>query len=198
MPYCSRLRAWTVPLCCTLAVLAAGRAPGADPSARPDFHTGLEAGYEAAAADHALILAVFGADWCGPCKLLQSNTLDAADFLDQAGALHVARVDSDANPKTAAAFNVEAIPSLVLLTEDRKIIAHRTGYLTARELLDWLADGEAAPAGASGKAPLPATNSPRFPARPPAPALIPPIWPASPACWKNPTRPNTPSSRACS
>ena len=124
-----------------LAVFAAGRAAGAGSPGKPDFHTGLEAGYEAAAADHALVLAVFGADWCGPCKLLQSNTLDAAEFLDHAGALHIAHVDTDANPKTAAAFNVEAIPTLVLLTEDRKVIAHRTGYLTSAELLDWLADG---------------------------------------------------------
>ena len=46
------------------------------------------------------MLVVFGADWCGPCKELKAKTLDSREFNEQAGALHIAEVDVDAEAGT--------------------------------------------------------------------------------------------------
>jgi len=127
-----------------LVALLAGVTPAFDaeaPAARPTFHSSLKVASEAAAADQSLVLLVFSAEWCGPCKALKKNTLDSAEFRETGGALRVADVDIDANEKMARAFGVSAVPTLVLLTADSKIISRRSGYLEATNLLLWVEEG---------------------------------------------------------
>ena len=108
---------------------------------RPSFHPSLSAASEAAAADQSLVLLIFGAEWCGPCKELKKQTISSPEFLEQGGGLHIAEVDIDANPKAAHDFAVDAVPTLVLLTADGKIVARQTGFLYTSELLLWLNEG---------------------------------------------------------
>jgi HEAT repeat protein/thioredoxin-related protein len=111
------------------------------PASKPVFHTSLKAASEAAAGDQSLVLLIFGAEWCGPCKALEKTTLKSGDFLEGGGPLRVAHVDIDADPKTARAFAINAVPTLVLLTADSKIVLRRTGYVEPGELLAWLEEG---------------------------------------------------------
>jgi HEAT repeat protein/thioredoxin-related protein len=108
---------------------------------QPTVHASLKAASDAAAADQSLVLLIFGAEWCGPCKLLKSKTLSAPEFLRQENPLHLAEVDIDDNKKLANDFAIEAVPTLVLLTADGKIIARQTGFMEAGELLLWLQEG---------------------------------------------------------
>jgi len=105
---------------------------------RPVFHSSLKAASEAAAADQSLVLVVFGADWCGPCKALKAKTLDSPEFKEQAGALHLAEVDVDAEAGMARDYAVTAVPTLVLLTVDNKLVGRRSGFMATAELLLWL------------------------------------------------------------
>jgi HEAT repeat protein/thiol-disulfide isomerase/thioredoxin len=107
----------------------------------PIFHSSFKSASDAAAADQSLVLLVFSAEWCGPCKLLKSQTLDAPEFLALDAPLHVADVDIDANQKMARDFEVEAVPTLVLVTPDGKIIERQTGFMKVAELLAWLKTG---------------------------------------------------------
>jgi len=123
------------------ALLAAIALAAAEPAGQPVTHPTLRAASEAAAADQSLVLLVFSAEWCGPCKELKANTLSAPEFLQQAGVLHVADVDIDLNQKLTASFSVEAIPTLALLTSDGKIAGRHTGFVSVSELLAFITEG---------------------------------------------------------
>jgi HEAT repeat protein len=114
---------------------------GAGTNAVPVFHASLKAASEAAAAEQSLVLMIFGAEWCGPCKQLKAKTLASREFLEQGGALRVAEVDVDAEPAFSAQYGVNAVPTLVLLTPDNKIVARTEGFLDAASLLRWLGEG---------------------------------------------------------
>jgi len=109
--------------------------------ASPSFHPTFQAASDAAAADQSLVLLIFGAEWCVPCRELKARTLSSPEFSRQGGALQITEVDIDANQKLAHDFAIEAVPTLVLLTSDGKIIARQTGFLDTTALLLWLQEG---------------------------------------------------------
>ncbi len=66
-----------------------------------------------------LAIVDFWATWCGPCHMV-------APILDQLageyqGKLKVAKVDVDANQKTAMRFNVRSIPSILFFKDGRHV-----------------------------------------------------------------------------
>ena len=124
-----------------LAVWVVGMTGSESGPVAPLFHSSFKSAADAAAADQSLVLLVFSAEWCGPCKLLKSKTLDAPEFLAQDAPLHVADVDIDANQKMARDFEVEAVPTLVLVTPEGKIIERQTGFMEVADLLAWLKTG---------------------------------------------------------
>ncbi len=101
----------------------------------------MKAASEAAALDRSLVLLIFGADWCATCRELEEKTLASPQFRQQGGLLHVAEADVDSDPKMARAFDVNAVPTLVLMTADNKIVARREGFLDTATLLSWLDEG---------------------------------------------------------
>jgi thioredoxin 2 len=64
------------------------------------------------------------ADWCGPCHML-APTIDAL-ARDYAGRVLVAKLDVDANPATAARFDVRSIPT-VLIFEGGRLVDRLVG-----------------------------------------------------------------------
>jgi thioredoxin 2 len=59
------------------------------------------------------------AAWCGPCRVLEP-TIEAL-ARDYAGRLLVAKLDVDANPATAARFQVRGIPALLIFDHGRLV-----------------------------------------------------------------------------
>jgi thioredoxin 2 len=95
-----------------------GRCKTALPGAAPIRVT--DATFESLVAGAgAPVLVDCWADWCGPCHAL-APTIDAL-ARDYAGRVIVGKLDVDANPATAARFEVRGIPTLLLFDQGRLV-----------------------------------------------------------------------------
>lgn len=74
------------------------------------------------------------AEWCGPCKMMAPHFAQVAT---QKPYVIFAKIDTEANPRLSAAFNVRSIPTLVLMNKTTEI-ARVSGALRAPELQQWL------------------------------------------------------------
>jgi len=79
------------------------------------------------------VLVDFWAIWCGPCKLIAPTLEEIANEYD--GKLKVAKMDVDANPRTAVNLGVKSIPTLMLF-KGGQCVAQIVGNMPKRQLLD--------------------------------------------------------------
>ncbi|MER5263285.1 thioredoxin family protein [Actinosynnema sp. NPDC002837] len=80
------------------------------------------------------VLVEFGADWCGPCRMLEP-VLDEIDR--ERGDLTVVKVDMDASPRTARDQRIMSAPTLQLY-QDGRLVAQTVGARPKIHLMAWL------------------------------------------------------------
>jgi thioredoxin 2 len=68
---------------------------------------------------HLPVLLDLWAAWCGPCRMIAPTVEILASEL--AGRVLVGKLDVDANPRTAARFGVQSIPTLLILQDGREV-----------------------------------------------------------------------------
>ena len=81
------------------------------------------------------------AEWCGPCKTL--GPILERVIAETNGAVELAKVDVDANPRVAQAFAVQSIPAVFAL-RDGQVVDHFVGAVpegVVREFVERLAPG---------------------------------------------------------
>jgi thioredoxin 2 len=78
------------------------------------------------------VLVDFWAPWCGPCKSMAPHFDAAAKQLK--GRAILAKVDSDASPRTSGRFNIRSIPTVVVLEVGREK-SRQTGALQTSQIV---------------------------------------------------------------
>jgi thioredoxin 1/putative thioredoxin len=82
------------------------------------------------------VLVEFGADWCGPCKVVAPELKALANELE--GKAKIVTVDIDRSPGLARELGVQAVPTFVVFDKGRPVGAHSGAMKKAqlRELVE--------------------------------------------------------------
>ncbi|MFD0373642.1 thioredoxin [Streptomyces sp. NPDC127112] len=75
------------------------------------------------------------ATWCGPCRMVSPALEQVAR--DLAGRIKLVKVDVDKNPQLSRRFEVQAVPTLLVLNEG-ETIARQAGAAPAPVLRAWV------------------------------------------------------------
>ena len=82
------------------------------------------------------VLVDYWAPWCGPCRMVAPAVEALA--AEMAGRLRVAKINVDDNPGVSARFNVQSIPTLLLIQGGREV-NRMVGAQPKQEIARWLA-----------------------------------------------------------
>ena len=88
------------------------------PEARPVIVTDANYAAEVESSPLPVLLDLWAA-WCAPCRMIAPVVEQIAR--EFAGKIRVGKLDVDQNPQTAARFNVQGIPTLLILKNGREI-----------------------------------------------------------------------------
>ena len=97
-----------------------------------------DASFEADVLDRSLrdtVVVDLWASWCGPCKVL-GPILEKV--VAEAPGVALVKIDIDANPRSAATFQVQSIPAVYAI-RDRKVVDSFVGALPEPAVRQWVA-----------------------------------------------------------
>jgi len=95
------------------------------------WHNDLKVAHKQAVAEGKPILVVFGAEWCGYCKKLESQTLNTPEMSRYISENFVpVHLDLDKEKKIGSILEVNSLPCTVVLSPDADLLGRINGYQT--------------------------------------------------------------------
>lgn len=96
----------------------------------------LDAAQKTAVQQKKIVLVDFMAEWCGPCKQMLATTYKDKTVVARAGKQFVpVLIDVDQQPRLAEKYNVEAIPTVIFLDGNGKVLHRSMGYHDTKAFL---------------------------------------------------------------
>lgn len=92
------------------------------------WYTNLQEAMKVAQASGKRIFVDFMATWCGPCKELDREVLQTPEWKAYSKHFVMVKIDVDAQPSVASAYNVTAMPTQMVLDAQGNIIGQTVGY----------------------------------------------------------------------
>lgn len=142
------------------------------------------------------VLVVVEARWCGACRKMLRESFSNPVVAARVGSRFIPlQIDSDKQPVLVQSLKVDALPTVIVISPDRRIIGRMVGFRSAAQLEAWLAGFEAVrptPAPPTPRKEQFQQESPRV--RPPAPLASfapvprPPLDPDAPIPMPPPER----------
>ena len=97
-----------------------------------------QAALERAQRERKLILVDVYADWCGPCKLMDSTTYRDQKVLEKLRGFVTVKINIDEDAEAAAKFTSGSIPTTAILSPSGRLLKQKIGYIKPGEFLTFL------------------------------------------------------------
>jgi len=76
----------------------------------------------------------FETTWCGPCKTMDKLVYTADEVVEASKNVVAVKVDGDEHPELVKRFKVEAYPTILLVSPDKKILNRAVGYQSVKKM----------------------------------------------------------------
>ncbi len=110
------------------------------PTSGISWRTNLSSALGEARASHKLVLVEFSAGWCPPCALMKHEVWPDAKVVASVNAAFVpVTVDVDTDNGLSDRYDVPAIPAVLVLDGNGRVVRRHDGYLPLDGMLQFLA-----------------------------------------------------------